>query len=433
MSKNILEEVSKTSIQLLLHEPFYGHFFAGILKDVSERTDSIATSFAGNQMVKLLVNTEYWEKNLRDRLDEKRTKDLRYGAIKHQILHIVFKHMLKVEEFGNKKLFGIAADLAVNQYIQMHQLTEDAITFRDFPEVNFEPNKDVGYYYKILSEILKDANACFGDGEEGSGGSGGEDDADGEGGQEEPSAADRLKELMDGKNCQLDQHQFWEDFSRLTKAEQKIMDSFINDAITNVANRVKNKQHGTLPAGLQIYIDLLMESLKPQVNWRRVLRLFAESSSRTYLKNTIRRPSKRYGTTPGIRVRKKQKILIAVDTSGSVNDEELRLFFSEIYHIWKQGAEIYVVECDTHIHNEYHYKGIPPKVISGRGGTDFNAPIEFANDEYHPDAIIYFTDGYASVPNVKNRKPILWLITSEGINESDDLWSALPDRKVKMY
>ncbi|MCH2046323.1 MAG: VWA-like domain-containing protein [Saprospiraceae bacterium] len=434
----ILDEVAKTSIQLMLKEPFYGHFFTSVLKDISEKTKSVATTVTNKQMIKLIVNQDYWNKQLKG-ANEDSTKKLRYGAIKHQILHIVFKHILRVNEFGNKKLFGIAADITNNQYINSDQLTGDAIRLEDFPEFKLERGKGVDYYYKKLAdELNKMPQSSMG--ASGAGGAG-EDDEESEGGEgngegngtDSPlnQAQQRLKELLESEDHEhLDQHDFWDDFDKMSSAERKMMDTLINDSLINCVNRLKNKMHGTLPAGLQQYIDLLVDSLKPNVNWRRVLRLFTASSSRTRLKNTIRRPSKRYGTTPGIKIKRKQKILIAIDTSGSVSNDELREFFSELYYIWKQGAEIYVVECDTHIHNQYFYNGKPPAKISGRGGTDFNAPLAFANDEYMPDAIVYFTDGYASAPSVISRKPILWMVTSQGIDEG--AWDFLPGRKVKM-
>ncbi|MFK7796243.1 MAG: VWA-like domain-containing protein [Aureispira sp.] len=432
--QRILDEVAKTSIQLMLKETFYGHFFTSILKDVSERTASIATTLGSNNMIKLIVNPNYWDKILKVPNDEKATKALRYGAIKHQILHIVFKHALRFPEFGNKKLFGIASDLAANQYIQSDQLTEDAIKMEDFPEFELMRGKSIDYYYKRLAEELENMQ------QDDRGGAAPSDDpestesAAGSGEQQEQSfnqAQQHLKDLLESEDNQhLDQHKFWDEFEKLSSAEQKMIDAAINESIVNSVSRIKSKEYGNLPAGLQEYINLLVESLKPNVNWRRILRIFTASSSRTRLKNTIRRPSKRYGTNPGIKIQAKQKLLIAIDTSGSVNKNELKEFFGELYYIWKQGAEIYVVECDTEIHNHYAYKGLPPEVISGRGGTDFNAPLIFANEEYFPDAIIYFTDGYASTPEVVSRKPILWMITGQGIEE--DSWDFLPGRKVKM-
>jgi predicted metal-dependent peptidase len=431
--QRILDEVAKTSIQLMLKETFYGHFFTSILKDVSERTESIATTLGSNNMIKLIVNPNYWDNILKVPGDEKATKDLRYGAIKHQILHIVFKHALRFPEFGNKKLFGIASDLAANQYIQSDQLTEDAIRMEDFPEFELTRGNSIDYYYKRLAEELEDMQ------QDNRGGAAPSDDPNeqdqgGENTDQVPSlnqAQQRLKDLMENENNeQLDQHKFWDEFEKLSSAEQKMIDAAINESIVNSVSRIKSKEYGNLPAGLQEYINLLVDSLKPNINWRRVLRIFTASSSRTRLKNTIRRPSKRYGTNPGIKIQAKQKILVAIDTSGSVNQNELKEFFGELYYIWKQGAEIYVVECDTAIHNHYPYKGLPPEVVSGRGGTDFNAPITFANEEYFPDAIVYFTDGYAGAPEVISRRPILWMVTHQGIDANT--WDFLPGRKVKM-
>lgn len=432
----ILDEIAKTSIQLMLKEPFYGHFFSSVLKDLSDKTDSVALSLSGKQMLKLVVNEEYWKTELKG-LDDETTKNLRYGAIKHQILHIVFKHILRVGEFGNKQLYGIASDLAANQYINSNQLTDEAIRLEDFPDFKLDRGQSLDYYYKRLAEELNEMNSSEGDGED-ENESQNEDDnenasgkSDEEKKQELNQSQQKLKDLLENPDHrQLNQHKFWEEINKLSSAERKMMEMMINESIMNSVQRIKDKQHGLLPAGLQQYIDLLMESLKPNVNWRRVLRIFAASSSRTQLKNTIRRPSKRYGTTPGIKIQRKQKLLIAIDTSGSVQDDELKEFFSELYYIWKQGAEIFVVECDAEIHNTYFYKGIPPTVVSGRGGTDFNAPIAYANDVYNPDAIVYFTDGYASTPEVISRKPILWMVTGQGVPEGE--WDYLPGRKVKM-
>jgi predicted metal-dependent peptidase len=419
----LLEEIAKTSIQLMLKEPFYGHFFSSILKDVSDQTDSVGLSMSGKQMLKLLVNENYWNNELKSD-NEDLTKNLRYGSIKHQILHIVFKHLTRSSEFGNKKLFNIAADIATNQYISSDQLTFDAVRLEDFPDFNLNRGQSLDYYYKRLKEELDGI-------EGGSMGNSGDDDDDENENENLTDAQRKLLELMKQENHkQLNQHNLWDEIQKLTSAERKILDASINESIMQSVARMKDRRYGNLPSGLQQYLDLLAESLKPNVNWRRVLRIFAASSSRTQIKNTIRRPSKRYGTTPGIKIQRKQKILVAVDTSGSVNNDELKEFFGEIYFIWKQGAEIYVVECDTIIHNNYFYKGKTPELISGRGGTDFNAPLSYANDVYNPDAVIYFTDGHAATPTVNCRKPVLWLITSAGIDEEN--WDFLPGRKVKM-
>lgn len=414
MSQKILDELAKTSIQLMLKEAFYGHFFSSLLRDVSQETESMALRLGGSQMLKLLVNPSYWEEKLKG-ATPKQTAALRYGAIKHQILHIVFKHILRARDFGNKQLYGIAADLAVNQYIDSDQLEEEAIRLEDFPDFSLERGQSLDYYYKRLSDEL----------EEMMNGGGGSEEND-----EFNSAQQKLQALLEEEHPHLEQHAFWDDIQQQSPSEQKIIEAFVNDAIQNSLERLKTRNYTNLPAQLQEYLDQLMKSLQPSINWRRTLRLFAASSSRTRIRNTIKKPSKRYGTSPGIKIQRKQKIGVALDSSGSVNQEELQLFFSELYHIWKQGAEIMVVECDVDIQRIYPYRGKTPELVQGRGGTRFDAPIKWANEDYRPDALIYFTDGFAAKPEVRCRVPLLWMISPNGLGAEN--WESLPGRKVKM-
>ena len=173
----------------------------------------------------------------------------------------------------------------------------------------------------------------------------------------------------------------------------------------------------------------MLTRFEPKIQWRQLLRLFTQSSRKTRVRNTISRPSKRYGTTPGVKIARRQNIFVAVDTSGSIEAKELELFFSEIYHIHRQGAQITVLECDTEIQAIYRFRGVAPVEIHGRGGTDFNAPIRYANEKL-PDCLIYFTDGRAKAPEIRCRRPILWVVTSGGISTS--AWNSLAGRKLKL-
>lgn len=425
-----LDEIAKTSIKILLKEPFYGHFMLGMPKEVSDKVGTAAVTLLHKQLVKLMVNPFFWASL---------GTEHRYGLIKHEVLHIVLKHLLVFKNYSNKNLFNIAADIVVNQYIKASQLPEGGITLQRFWHlqpmygITLEANKDVGYYYNQLKKAMgqdpkMSFETCCG--------------VDGQGGQcpppQDPNGYDTspidLSKLLSEENQELERHKFWNEIEKLSPGELKVLEHQVNNIIKETVNRVqhKYKNHGNLPAGLKEMLDQILEEMKPRFNWRRILRLFAASSNSSYLKNTIRRPSKRYGTTPGIKVKRRHRLLLAIDTSGSVQQQELAEFFGEIYHIWRQGAEIFIVECDTHIHSKYPYKGTAPTHIKGRGGTDFTAPIQFANEEYHPDAILYFTDGYAPPPAVQTRYPIMWIMSSNGLKAGEGSWDDLPGKKVKM-
>lgn len=403
------EDITKTIIKLLLKEPFYGHFVTHLIKHVSDELPTLGVKLVANEMVQLSVNEDFW----RGRLT---SPDLRYGAIKHEVLHIIFKHILLINDVAHPKIFNVAADLVVNQYIKPNQLLDGALSLSDFPELNLEPEQGVHYYYDRLLQLYNQQLYSP------------------QGDKPDAEAPNRSWQTL--KGCLEDDvlifaaHKPWK--NALSQAEKRLLDAMIEDMLVNTLDRVKNQQFGDLPGGLRRYIKELMERRKPQINWRRALKLFTHSSSRTRIQNTIKKASKRYGTVPGIRIRKKNKLLVAIDTSGSINQEELGLFFSELYHIHKEGAEIRVVECDTALGAQYDYKGRTPEFVTGGGGTDFNAPLAFANEVFTPDAIIYFTDGYAAAPEVTPRAPVMWMITREGIAEDSEAWSALKGRKVKM-
>jgi predicted metal-dependent peptidase len=104
-----------------------------------------------------------------------------------------------------------------------------------------------------------------------------------------------------------------------------------------------------LPAALKAYLPGSAYLQKATIDWKRALRLFVASSERTYLKSTIKRPSSRYGTVPGIKIKRRQKLMIALDTSGSIILELLERFFQEVYHIWRTGAEVLIVEFDLSV------------------------------------------------------------------------------------
>ncbi len=370
--------VHQVSIDLLLKEPFFGHFLTHFKKQISDKTETIAIDVDDNNELALLINETYWENTLHK-------VDLKKGEIKHQLLHLIFGHLNRSETYQNDDLFGVAADLTINQLIDTEQLTYDSITLNDFSDINLPPNKTLDFYYKRFLEILIEPE--YGN----------------------TNARQFLQKTLTESHQKLAQHTLWGQTK--TSGEQKIIEQKVMEALSTAWQRFERSNDvGDLPQGLEILIKERLKKRQSSINWKRVLRLFTNKSRKTFLKNTIRRPSKRYGTTPGMKIYKRQKILIAIDTSASIKETLFQQFFDEIYHIWRQGALIHIVECDVEIHRYYDYNGKMPKFVKGKGGTSFNPVIAYANDKFRADAIVYFTDGKGEKPMVKSRCPILWLI-----------------------
>ncbi|MFM2375117.1 MAG: hypothetical protein RLZZ165_214 [Bacteroidota bacterium] len=410
----ILDDVSKVTSAFLNTEGFYGHFFVGILKEVHENVQTMAIGSAGHH-IKLHINPVFWKEQLVN-------GNLKMGLVKHEILHVVFKHIFRGKDYPHRDLFNIACDLVVNQYIRQDWLPGNRIHLGLFPGVGLEPDRDADEYYRKLQGLKERFETWAGS------------DAGDDVSHEGREAWENLKRILREGDVWQSKHALWVELDRLPAAHREILEDQVAQAIQESLEKTRRdaREWGMLPAGLRFQLESLEKARQPTVNWRRLLRLFAERSSRTYVRNTLRRPSKRYGTTPGIRIRKRQRLLVAIDSSSSITDRELEEFFGEIYHIWKQGAEVTVVECDLEIAAQYQYAGKAPTKVHGRGGTSFDPPIRFANEHDHPDALIYFTDGFAPAMKVRARMPVLWMLSAAGAAEDTDYFQRMRGHKLRM-
>ncbi|HRJ14787.1 MAG TPA: VWA-like domain-containing protein [Saprospiraceae bacterium] len=400
-----LAPIEKVCIQLLLKAPFYGHFLMGIPKSFDEHVETACVSLYRRNMIQLKINPAFWAAL---------SEDHKLGLIQHEVLHIALRHLNRVTAFTHRRLFNIAADLVVNQYIEPPLLPPDSILPEQLlpwePILGYRIEKEQGidYYYAILLDILQKIPLL----------------APGNGMAKD--AAEGLPSWLQDDNKAMRRHVLWDEITRLDSSEERILEQFVRNASRQALDRTRHKPSGRLPAALREMVEHIHLE-PPRVNWRRTLRLFAASGTSTWLKSTIRKPSKRYGTVPGIKLNRHHRLAIVLDTSGSIRTDEMRLFFSEVWQIWRRGAQITIIECDAKIQNVYPYAGSTPDAVSGRGGTRFDEPLRWAN-EHLPDALIYFTDGHAPPPQTALRRPVLWVITPQG---KEDV-SHLPGRVLRM-
>ncbi|ACO46117.1 VWA-like domain-containing protein [Deinococcus deserti] len=111
--------------------------------------------------------------------------------------------------------------------------------------------------------------------------------------------------------------------------------------------------------------------------------------------------------------------LVAVDTSGSVDDEAVRALVAEVQGVL--GAYPHVKAtlyyADTQAYGPYELRaGDPVPDPEGGGGTDFR-PIFELLDAHEPDVLIYLTDGYGDFPEQAPRVPTLWVVPPGGLED----------------
>ena len=323
--------------------------------------------------VKLLINEEFFLN-----LNDNRKK----GLIKHELLHIALGHLAMRSSFGDKKLFNIAADLEINQYINPSWLPEGGITMDMFEGYNLETRAGTKYYYDKLQEIREEGN-CQG--------------------------LEHILNQMDG-DSPFD-HSTWEEFDNLSEAEKKLIQRQVEHQLKETADAIE-KSRGNIPGELSSIIQKLRHVEPPKFDWKGYLRRFVGNSNRSYTKLLRRKQNKRYPDNPGLKVKYRAHTLVAIDTSGSVSDKELEEFLGEIGHMHKTGNEITIVQCDTNMHKPESFNPKKDFKVKGRGGTDFQPVIDYYNTNSKKyTSLIYLTDGEAPAPRNCPRK-VLWCLSS---------------------
>ena len=114
------------------------------------------------------------------------------------------------------------------------------------------------------------------------------------------------------------------------------------------------------------------------------------------------------------------RVYVAVDTSGSVDAQQLRLMVSEIQGILRAYPH---VACDLYYADSHAYGPYPladdepPPPPVGDGGTDFRpffAAVERDRRPFEHAVCIYLTDGFGDFPEQAPELPVLWVVTAGG-------------------
>jgi predicted metal-dependent peptidase len=128
------------------------------------------------------------------------------------------------------------------------------------------------------------------------------------------------------------------------------------------------------------------------------------------------RPNRRFvdrvGEIPGRRRRPPMRsLLVAIDTSGSMNGETLDRVSSQIRQLARY-ARLTILECDAAVHRIYPLSAQLHTMIGG-GDTDFGPVFDEAQRHRNVDGLIYFTDGKGVMPVQPPAIATLWVLTSD--------------------
>lgn len=400
-------------------DSYYGHFLMNMQVRVDFRCDTIAGVRLGEYPAVLVSNPLL--------LCKLPLKEVLY-IICHEIDHILYNHpaeMLRSNPTGDQRLFkffNYAADAAVNDQLDF-EISEGA-SFMRIPSgaVNSEalsrmfvlgpicPLESYRYYLDLIKDknISEDAPTAprlvMDSATEGN------VSASGDEGRSDVVTA----KTMTGRSDHL-----WGDGMDADELE-----AASNELVTEVAASMSEETLGCMPARFTSQIERI--GAPPKISWQSMLKRYigtiptGKRKTRTRLN---RRQPSRFDLS-GSASDKVLKIVVALDTSASVSNEEIASFFSEIFAILaRRKHEVTVIECDSKIQKVYQAASpddIQTKVV-GRGGTRFSPVIRYVNsNRYFRDALlVYFTDGFGEteIPRPKTYRN-LWVVIGDEENLS---------------
>ena len=369
---SIEKELIKGIVDIARHKEFYGHVIQQMERIFVADDHTVQTAAAGrvpgDRFIKMYLSRKFFA-DIFDQNKKDKAWTYMLGVLEHEIIHIVFGHLFLI--FEDKTRGNVAKDLVVNGIIPNDTLPGNYV----IPEhYGFERGKSSMWYYTHLRDNPEYKKQCS----QGKFGVGGV-----------------LSHVMSS-------HKMWDDVK-----DDVVAKEFAKD-IVRKAKELCNKDYGNIPGEVLAQIDDLLKKEKAIIPWAKVLRMFVASCAESILDYTVKRISRRYGTRPGTRKGDVLNIAVAIDTSGSISDDELKLFFNEIRWIWKNGAKIHLYEADCKICADYPYKGKFGGKVHGRGGTDLEPVLKEVEGKY--DALIYFTDFYAPPISRRYKIPTLWVL-----------------------
>jgi predicted metal-dependent peptidase len=374
------------TFRLLQQEPFFAA--------LSRRIHKYSTNAIPTAGVCVNKSTAQFEMVYNPEFMESLPDNQKLGVLMHEFYHIIFEHLTtRLPEGGMSKMWNVATDLAINSHL-MDKLPEQGC----FPSKVGTPFEKypIGLsseaYYKMLQEDEQfKKEPQDGEGQGGQGGQGGEGE-----------------ELSD---YNMDSHDGWGDADSETRAMAK---ERLRDAVEKAAKEAASgKGWGTVSSSVKKQI---MDMITPKVDWRKVLRYFVRTSQRSNKRSTVRKLNKRFPYIhAGKKITRQAKIAISIDQSGSVSDQMLAAFFTELNTL-SSIAEFTVIPFDTEVdENEVFVWKKGQKKTWSRvlcGGTCFNAPTKYVNGQNF-DGHIILTDMEAPKP-VRSLCQRLWMTNENG-------------------
>lgn len=177
----------------------------------------------------------------------------------------------------------------------------------------------------------------------------------------------------------------------------------------------RSDQRGHVPGNLVRDLDRLR---RPRVPLQRLFRRFV---GQALAKDdySLARPNKRYLlddlVVPGPHGERIGRIVVALDTSGSMSADQIAAVASELRPLAEIAEDVTLIVADAEVHEIVPHADLDAWLVAGKakggGGTD-HRPVFEAVEELRlvPELFVGLTDLYTELPARRPRYPVIWVV-----------------------
>ena len=377
---------------------YYGYFLLNLSLKIDFKKDIIAGVTMDTNPFTLCINPLL--------LGKFKLKEIIY-IICHEIEHLVFNHPTEMVRMNPNRYqdihekLNIAMDASVNDMLNEHINNELMLipkniitseTISEFVKKKVDKLQDYAYYYQLIQSINIDKLKI--------------------------NMFDNINKNKNDDIITANDSSGYNNHIWTQSDDYYSVNEMIKEFVREVYDSIPEANRGLLPA---YQIDAISKILAPsKIKWQNVLKKYIGLIPIPYKKTKTRlnrRQPERYDISGRINDRT-IRVVVAIDTSGSMSNKMIEYIFIEIFNILKHiNFELTVIECDASIGNVYKARRINDinMEVTGRGGTSFIPVIEYINKNNYRDAIlIYFTDGFGDikVPKPKTYRNI-WVVFND--------------------
>lgn len=318
------------------------------------------------------------------------------GVICHEVLHVAFLHGSR-KGGRDHRLWNFACDYAINLIVKDNNLSLPGLALMDEKYRDWSAQEIYADLQKNMPPQLKLIIVPS---------SGGEGDGEGDG-NGNPDG----KMVVHGTTIEITD----ENGNPVGKETLDQLEAEIKIAVAAAADHAK--QRGKLPAGVEGLIEAVG---KPKINWQDYILRWLKGNKPddyTWVKpNKIMMANFRV-YAPSVKSMGSGVGLLSIDTSGSVSDEELVSYITEIMGLIEMCApeKLIIIQHDATIQKVDIWEGedFSKLHVKGRGGTNIRPSFKYAEELDEPiDWMICFTDmGIFDYPTEAPAFPVLWAAT----------------------